>query len=145
MWLIILLRLGYLVMVCPLTFSSKIFQCILSIVVDTACFIKEYDMTHSTHIDFQQASTFNTMSSYDMISLKKKSLHICHIIVRSCKRKYSIFKHQHTAHPVTQWLLEELTEKEHSKVQERFIINCLFGFVRVLFYFPIIVFMRRSM
>ena len=64
---------------------------------------------------------------------------------KSCQRKYNIFKQQPTAHPVTQWLLEELTEKEHSKVQERFIINCLFGFVRVLFYFPIIVFMPRSM
>ena len=145
MWLIILLRLGYLVMVCPLTFSSKIFQCILSIVVDTACFIQQYDATHSTHLDFQQASTFNIMSSYDMILRVDPEYHIGHIIVTSCEREYNIFKQQPTAHPVTQWLLEELTEKEHSKVQERFIINCLFGFVRVLFYFPIIVFMPRSM
>ena len=61
------MRLGYLVMVCPLTFSSKNFQCILSIVVDTACFIQKYDMTHSTHLDFKQASTFNVISSYGLM------------------------------------------------------------------------------
>ena len=83
MWLIILLRLGYLVMVCPLTFSSKNFQCILSIVVDTACFIQEYDMTHSTNLDFQQASTFNIISSYDMILRVDSEYHAFHIIVKS--------------------------------------------------------------